>query len=220
MGGTELEEGVSLKLDYSKLEKVASKKCDVVPVVVQDSRTGRVLIVAYVNELALAETFKRRVCCLWSTSRNELWVKGATSGDTLELDDVFVNCEQNSLLMLCHPRRKGACHTKDAHGQTRVSCYYRRLRGVDDMSCPSCTDQAKTDARQISADDDSMTLAHLGEDFVPHWTFSTSTSGAVGGQPAGRVSVATATAVAVVAAAAASLATAAALSARLVRRPK
>merc|ERR1712146_521229 len=86
-----------------------------------------VLIAAYVNEIALQETFKRRVCCLWSTSRNELWVKGATSGDTLDLDDVLINCEQNSLVYKVTPRRKGACHTKDENGNTRVSCYYRRV---------------------------------------------------------------------------------------------
>jgi phosphoribosyl-AMP cyclohydrolase len=126
-GGAELEEGPKLSLDWTKLDKVASKHCDVVPVVVQDTRSGAVLIVAYVNETALAETFQRRVACLWSTSRNELWVKGATSGDTLDLDDVMINCEQNSLIFKVTPRRKGACHTKDAFGNTRVSCYYRRV---------------------------------------------------------------------------------------------
>ena len=125
--GVELEEGTAIKLDWSKLDKVASKKCNVVPVVVQDSRTGSVLIAAYVNQEALAETFKQRVVCLWSTSRNELWVKGLTSGDTLDLDEVRINCEQNSLLFRCTPRRKGACHTKDATGASRVSCYYRRV---------------------------------------------------------------------------------------------
>lgn len=131
-GNAELEEGTAFKLDYTKLDKVASKKCDVVPVVVQDSRTGSVLIAAYVNEKALAETFKQKVVCLWSTSRNELWVKGLTSGDTLDLDEVRVNCEQNSLLFLCTPRRKGACHTKDSNGESRISCYYRRvMQGAD-----------------------------------------------------------------------------------------
>ena len=125
--GKDLEESAALTLDWNKLDKVASKKCDVVPVVVQDTRTGSVLIAAYVNEVALRETFKQRVCCLWSTSRNELWVKGATSGDTLDLDDVRINCEQNSLLFLVTPRRKGACHTKDCNGMTRTSCYYRRV---------------------------------------------------------------------------------------------
>ena len=128
-GGRQLEEGPVLTLDWSKLDKVASKHCDVVPVVVQDSRTSAVLIAAYANQTALLETFKQGVCCLWSTSRNELWVKGATSGDTLDLDDVLINCEQNSLLYLVKPRRTGACHTKDEKGRSRVSCYYRALDG-------------------------------------------------------------------------------------------
>ena len=65
---------------------------------------------------------------LWSTSRRKLWVKGETSGDYLDLKEVRVNCEQNSLLFLCTPRRKGACHTKDpATGISRVACYYRRV---------------------------------------------------------------------------------------------
>ena len=89
---------------------------------------------ADVNEIALNETFKQNVCCLWSTSRNELWVKGATSGDTLDLDEVRMNCEQNSLLFLVTPRRKGACHTKDAFGMSRVSCYYRRVVAQPDGS--------------------------------------------------------------------------------------
>lgn len=133
MGGhKELEEGVAVKLDWNKLDKVASKKCDVVPVVVQDTATGAVLIAAYVNEVALQETLKRRVCCLWSTSRNELWVKGATSGDTLDLDEIRINCEQNSLLYLVTPRNVGACHTKGADGVSRISCYYRALEQLPD----------------------------------------------------------------------------------------
>merc|ERR1712056_174116 len=72
---------------------------------------------------------RTQTCVLWSTSRNELWAKGATSGDVLDLVEVRCNCEQNSLLYLVRPRRAGACHTRDASGSTRPSCYYRRLHG-------------------------------------------------------------------------------------------
>ena len=58
---------------------------------------------------------------------DELWVKGATSGDTLKLVEVRVNCEQNSLLYLVRPLGQGACHTKGVDGKARPSCYYRRL---------------------------------------------------------------------------------------------
>ena len=123
----ELEEGSALALDWSKLTKVAAADCGVVPVVVQHDLTNEVLIVAYANEEALRESLSRGLCCLWSTSRNELWVKGATSGDALELKEVRVNCEQNSLLYRVVPCGAGACHTKGPEGKSRPTCYYRRL---------------------------------------------------------------------------------------------
>jgi phosphoribosyl-AMP cyclohydrolase len=123
----ELEEGRALHLDFDKLDKVAQTGVPVLPVVVQDARTREVLIVAYVNQEALAYTLEQGVAAFWSTSRNELWVKGATSGDSLRLVEVRVNCEQNSLLYLVEPLGKGACHTVDPAGNTRVSCYYRRI---------------------------------------------------------------------------------------------
>ena len=95
---------------------------------VQDAQNGAVLIVAYANKEALRESFRRGVAVLWSTSRNELWVKGATSGNTLELVEVRVNCEQNSLLYRVRVKEgKGACHTTTAEGKARFGCYYRKL---------------------------------------------------------------------------------------------
>ena len=72
-------------------------------------------------------TIKTGHATFWSTSRNELWEKGATSGDVLEIVEIRVNCEQNSLLYLVRPLGKGACHTKDKNGVARSSCYYRKL---------------------------------------------------------------------------------------------
>ena len=99
-----------------------------VPVVIQDWRTGEVLTLAYANEEALARTRETGELHLWSRSRNELWHKGATSGDILDLVEVRVNCEQNSLLYRVRPRAGGACHNRDASGNTRPACYYRRIR--------------------------------------------------------------------------------------------
>ncbi len=128
MDATKLEEGRDLHLDFSKLRKVSKGKETVLPVAVQDVDSKRVLLVGYVNETALNTTIESGVATFWSTSRNELWVKGATSGDTLEIVDVRVNCEQNSLLYLVRLRGKGCCHTKGVDGQTRKSCYYRSIR--------------------------------------------------------------------------------------------
>ncbi|CAE7715861.1 hisI [Symbiodinium sp. CCMP2456] len=125
----ELEEGKILNLDWEKLKKVSLCESPVIPVAVQSADSKEVLIVAFANEQALMETLHRRVCVLWSTSRNQLWIKGSTSGDVLDLVEVRVNCEQNSLLYLVRPRTTGACHTKGPDGVSRPSCYYRRIAG-------------------------------------------------------------------------------------------
>jgi phosphoribosyl-AMP cyclohydrolase len=124
-----LEEGTKLTLDFYKLQKIADTKQAVVPVVLQHADSKEVLFIGYANALALRETQQTRRAVLWSTSRNELWRKGETSGDVLELVEIRVNCEQNSLLYIVRPRKSGVCHTKDATGQTRTSCYYRRSAG-------------------------------------------------------------------------------------------
>jgi phosphoribosyl-AMP cyclohydrolase len=126
-----LEEGTKLTLDFGKLRKVAESSQNVVPVILQHADTREVLFVGYANELALKETLKTHCAVLWSTSRNELWRKGETSGDVLDLVEVRVNCEQNSLLYCVRPRQGGVCHTRDAAGRTRKSCYYRRLTDAE-----------------------------------------------------------------------------------------
>ena len=126
----QLEEGTKLTLDFSKLQKIADTRQAVVPVVLQHADTREVLFIGYANELALQETIKTKQAVLWSTSRNELWRKGETSGDVLDLVGIWVNCEQNSLLYCVRPRKGGVCHTKDASGKTREVCYYRRLSPV------------------------------------------------------------------------------------------
>jgi phosphoribosyl-AMP cyclohydrolase len=87
----ELEEGTNVRLDFAKLLKMGERGQHVVPVVLQHADTKEVLYIAYANELALAETLKTRRAVLWSTSRNELWKKGETSGDFLDLVDVRIN---------------------------------------------------------------------------------------------------------------------------------
>lgn len=116
-------------LDFGKVRAIGAGAVDVVPVAVQDADTKEVLIVAYANREALDYTLTHGVAAFWSTSRNELWVKGASSGDSLRLVEVRVNCEQNSLLYLVHPQGAGACHTKDETGKARRSCFYRRAAG-------------------------------------------------------------------------------------------
>ena len=93
-----IEEGLEVALDFDKVGKIGRAGQQVVPVVLQDADSGEVIFLGYANELAYRETLARGSAVLWSTSRNELWHKGASSGDVLHLVDVRVNCEQNSLL--------------------------------------------------------------------------------------------------------------------------
>lgn len=125
----ELEEGLSLTLDFSKIAKIAKVAPEVIPVAVQHADTGEVILVAYTNELAMKKTFESCTLVLWSTSRNELWEKGKTSGETFELVEALVNCEQNSLVYKVRPRRGAICHTKNRKGEPR-NCYYRRIDPV------------------------------------------------------------------------------------------
>ncbi len=129
----ELEEGSELTLDFSKLLKIGEGGHHVVPVAVQHAETGEVMIVAYANREALEATLERGEAVFYSTSRQELWHKGATSGDTLAVVEVRVNCEQNSLLYRVRPNGVGACHTKDDSGTARMSCYYRRITDAGEL---------------------------------------------------------------------------------------
>lgn len=133
----ELEESSRLMADFNKIKNIQEQ---VVPVVVQDVESKEVLIVAYINELALQESVKQKRAVFWSTSRHELWVKGESSGDFLLLKEIRINCEQNSFLFLVTPigNNAGACHTVAKNGKTRKSCYYRKLN-TDSMSLQHIT---------------------------------------------------------------------------------
>ena len=122
----ELEEGQKLELDWNKLEKAVAGTKGIIPVAVQNADTKEVILVAYINKLAFEESLKRKMLVLWSSSRQELWIKGLTSGETFELIEARVNCEQNSLLFIVRPNRGGICHTKNANGKPR-DCYYRKI---------------------------------------------------------------------------------------------
>lgn len=125
----EIEEGLEFNMDFSKLRKVVGQCSeDVIPAVAQCADSGEVLIVGYVNKAALDTAVKEGLAVFWSTSRNELWIKGKTSGDYLKLVDILVNCEQNSIVYKVRMAGKGSCHTRDKSGNPRKGCYYRRIK--------------------------------------------------------------------------------------------
>ncbi len=91
------------------------------PVVVQEAGTLAVLLVAFMNRQAFDLTRQTGLAHFWSRSRQELWLKGATSGDYLKVVSIAVNCEENSLLLKVELVGQAACHTG------HKSCYYREL---------------------------------------------------------------------------------------------
>jgi phosphoribosyl-AMP cyclohydrolase len=101
------------------IEPVFDEK-GLVPVVVQDARTGQVLMVAWMNAEALRLTRETGEVHFWSRSRQTLWHKGETSGNKLAVADLWVDCDADTLLVRVDPAGP-ACHT----GAT--SCFYRRL---------------------------------------------------------------------------------------------
>lgn len=132
--GSALEEGLTVELDFDKVAKIGRSGHQVVPVVLQDADSGDVLFIGYANEEAYRATIERKSAVLYSTSREELWHKGATSGDLLDLVEVRVNCEQNSLLYRVRKAGTGVCHTKDQSGNSRPTCYYRTVTDPDSLT--------------------------------------------------------------------------------------
>jgi len=98
-----------------------------IPVVTQDISSMQVLILAYVNQEAFMETIKTGYVTFYSRSRKEIWKKGSTSGDFLRIEEIRVNCEQNSFLFLVTPEGKGVCHARRSDGLTFSSCFYRKI---------------------------------------------------------------------------------------------
>jgi phosphoribosyl-AMP cyclohydrolase len=103
-------DGISIKFDERGL----------VPAVVQDATTNQVLMVAWMSREALQSTRETRQAHFWSRSRGELWHKGATSGNVMDVREIWVDCDADTLLLKVDPAGP-ACHT----GST--SCFFRRL---------------------------------------------------------------------------------------------
>ncbi|MDR1465338.1 MAG: phosphoribosyl-AMP cyclohydrolase [Oscillospiraceae bacterium] len=123
--GAAVEETRELRLDFTKLTRLGDD--EVLPVAVQDARTDEVILVAYVSREALEESLRLRKAVFWSTSRHALWYKGREeSGNSFTLEEIRVNCEQNSLVYRVTPDRGGICHTRYPDGAYR-NCFYRRL---------------------------------------------------------------------------------------------
>lgn len=89
--------------------------------IAQDAETGEILMVAYMNEATLRQTLETGLMTYWSRSRQEVWVKGTTSGHTQEVREVRIDCDGDALLFKVKQNGGAACHTGHR------SCFYRKL---------------------------------------------------------------------------------------------
>jgi phosphoribosyl-AMP cyclohydrolase len=92
-----------------------------IPVITQDAHTGEVLMLAYMNEETLKMTLKLRQAVYYSRSRQEIWHKGATSGQYQEVVELRVDCDQDAIVLRVKQRGGGCCHTG------AQSCFYRNV---------------------------------------------------------------------------------------------
>jgi phosphoribosyl-AMP cyclohydrolase len=102
-------------MDYSKLDRL-------IPAVIQDAESSEVLMVGFMNEDALAETRRSGFATFFSRTRGKLWTKGETSGNRLEVQEIFVDCDDDTVLLKVKRLGDGnVCHTGDR------SCFSRKL---------------------------------------------------------------------------------------------
>ena len=81
-----------------------------VPTIVQDYNTGDILMFAFSNEEAVRKSINTNIAHFWSRSRNELWEKGATSGNRLNIVNIYIDCDRDCLIYMVNPDGP-ACHT-------------------------------------------------------------------------------------------------------------
>jgi phosphoribosyl-AMP cyclohydrolase len=96
----------------AEVERLLKSPSDLVAAIAQDSETGDVLMLAWMNREALAATIATGRATYWSRSRNELWVKGATSGHTQTVTSISLDCDGDAVLLKV-TQVGGACHTGD-----------------------------------------------------------------------------------------------------------
>ena len=98
-----------------------------VPAIVQEDGSGRVLMLAWMNEASLRRTLETGRTWFWSRSRREYWCKGETSGDRQWVRQAYYDCDGDTVLLVVEQEGRGACHTGEH------SCFYRAFGAASDV---------------------------------------------------------------------------------------
>ena len=109
------------KASESDLANVTYDANGLVPAIIQEAGTGRILMMAWMNEDSLRKTLETGRTWFWSRSRQEYWCKGETSGDRQYIRSASYDCDGDVLLFAVEQEGKGACHTGE------YSCFFRSL---------------------------------------------------------------------------------------------
>ena len=105
-----------------------SKGGGLLPAIVQDHDSGRVLMLAYMNHASWEKTLETGEAHYWSRSRREIWHKGGTSGHVQRVREIFVDCDSDTVLLKVEQVGGAACHTG------YESCFYRRVGSDQSLS--------------------------------------------------------------------------------------
>lgn len=103
-----------------KIPRLKFDERGLIPVIIQEEKSGDVLMLAYMNEESLKITIKERMTCFYSRSRQVLWRKGETSGHRQKVKDIFYDCDKDTLLIKVE-QAGVACHTGEG------SCFFRKM---------------------------------------------------------------------------------------------
>ncbi|MFO7822259.1 MAG: phosphoribosyl-AMP cyclohydrolase [Lentisphaeria bacterium] len=106
-----------VELDFKKNED------GLIPAIAQDAETGDVLMLAYINEEAWKHTLETGKATYWSRSRQKLWIKGESSGNTQQVKEILVDCDLDTVVFKVEQIGGAACH------KGYRSCFFRRLEG-------------------------------------------------------------------------------------------
>lgn len=102
------------------IEEIKFDDRGLVPAIVQDVKTKKVLMLAYMNKESIRKTLEEKQVCYYSRSRKELWIKGATSGNTQKLQGFYYDCDKDSILLVVE-QTGAACHTGE------ISCFFNEV---------------------------------------------------------------------------------------------
>lgn len=104
----------------AEVANLLKERGGLIPAIAQDKTSGKVLMLAWMSEASLEQTISTGQATYWSRSRNELWVKGATSGNTQEVISISIDCDGDAILLIVN-QSGPACHTGE------VSCFHKHI---------------------------------------------------------------------------------------------